>query len=213
MITKLVSAKNVALRLSLLALLLCSLVWLSFSWAHAASSSGILPNGERGKQDFTAGEPDTEPDNSGAPNWRSLEPFCLNDLHLNMSIKEVQAQFGESGKTLDEGFGVYGENAVVRFRDGKLVNLSVSGALGQWKLRQNGRTYISLGDCETKTCEVLGEPFATFAHERKPMRIMVYCAAQSDVGVALVAGQVAGFMLAEPGLLSQSLLFDGYNVE
>lgn len=146
------------------------------------------------------------------PDWKSVEPFSVNNLRLAMSGAEIGEVLGEAGRTIDEGFNVYGDNIVVRLRDGLAVNISVSGELGSWKLLRDGVVYAEIGDSRTQVDKRLGPPFARYVRADKPWEILLYSARSGDVGLFMINDQVAGFMLTEPGLLGFSLQYKGFKI-
>ncbi|MCR5661794.1 MAG: hypothetical protein K6G50_06665 [bacterium] len=184
-----------------------SLVMPLLSWASS------VPGGYKPSEDKRSAIEKVIPESEkGLPDWNSREPFYLNNLKLYMTPEEIEQTLGKA-KSIEEGFSVYDDNAIVFVRDDKLVNLSVSGDLGTWKLSQGGICYAKIGDCETDIIKHLGKPVACYAGEGKPLRIMLYSSPIADLGVSLLNGQVVGFMLTEPGLLGSSLIYGGYYVE
>ena len=150
--------------------------------------------------------------NNDYPDWRSPEPFSVNNLRLAMTGAEIGEVLGEAGRTIDEGFNVYGDNIVVRLRDGLAVNISVSGDIGSWKLFRDGIVYAEIGDSRTQVDKRLGPPFARYVRSDKPWEILLYSARSGDVGLFMINDQVAGFMLTEPGLLGFSLQYKGFKI-
>ncbi|MDO5295420.1 MAG: hypothetical protein Q4F00_02100 [bacterium] len=146
------------------------------------------------------------------PDWQSEKLFYVNDLHLLMSGEEIADALGEAGRTIDEGFNVYGDDIVIRLRDGVAVNISVTGGLGSWKLHRDQVTYAAVGDAKKQVLDNLGKPFARYVREDKAWEILLYAARTSDVGLFMINDQVAGFMLTEPGLLGFSLQYKGFKI-
>ncbi len=146
------------------------------------------------------------------PDWKSEKLFYVNDLHLLMSGEEISEALGEAGRTIDEGFNVYGEDIVIRLRDGLAVNISVTGTLGSWKLHRDQVTYATVGDSKNQVLKTLGKPFARYVRDDKAWEILLYAARTSDVGLFMINDQVAGFMLTEPGLLGFSLQYKGFKI-
>ena len=144
------------------------------------------------------------------PDWQSEEPFFVNNLSLFMTPEEIADVLGEAGRTIDEGFNVYGDNIVVRMRDSLAVNISVSGELGSWKLQRGGVVYATVGDAKNQVIKRLGKPFARYTRPDKPWEIIMNAARQSDIGLFMINDQVHGFMLTEAGLLGFSLLYQGF---
>ncbi|MBQ7567883.1 hypothetical protein IJT17_03670 [bacterium] len=146
------------------------------------------------------------------PDWKSESLFSVNNLHLLMTGSEIGEALGEAGRTIDEGFNVYGDDIVVRMRDGLAVNISVTGGIGSWKLHRDNVTYAEVGDAKNQVLKRLGKPFARYVREDKPWEILLYAARTSDIGLFMINDQVAGFMLTEPGLLGFSLQYKGFQI-
>ena len=146
------------------------------------------------------------------PDWQSEKYFYVNDLRLLMTGEEISEALGEAGRTIDEGFNVYGDDIVIRLRDGAAVNISVTGGLGSWKLHRDQVTYASIGDAKKQVLDNLGKPFARYVRDDKAWEILLYAARTSDVGLFMINDQVAGFMLTEPGLLGFSLQYKGFKI-
>lgn len=179
----------------------------------APSWAASMPGGHKPSEDKRSAIEKVIPESEkGLPDWSSREPLYLNNLRLYMTPGEIEQTLGKA-KSIEEGFSVYDDNAIVFIRDDKLVNLSVSGDLDTWKLSQGGTCYAKIGDCENDVIKHLGKPIACYAGDGKPLRIMLYSSPTADLGVSLLNGQVVGFMLTEPGLLGSSLIYGGYYVE
>lgn len=148
----------------------------------------------------------------GFPNFQSEDEFSLNGLRLLITPKELKELLGDPQREIDEGFSMYSENASVRIRDGRVVNIAV-GKPSQWTLSQKGQEFLSLGDPRTKVLDKFGSPYAVYVHPEKPISIMLYPSLKADIGIFIHNDQVDGFMLTEPGYLGQSMQYGGYVIE
>lgn len=147
---------------------------------------------------------------STAPQWESDVPLELNGLRLLMPVSEVDALLGPPDRQVDEELKIYGGSALVRSREGKVVNVSVFDPGGEWKLQQGGKELSRTGVEEIEVRQCFGDPSQTFQNTAKPLHALVYTSRWADLGVMIHSGHVLGFMLAEPGRMAGSLQDAGY---
>lgn len=147
---------------------------------------------------------------STAPQWESDVPLELNGLHLLMPVSEVDDLLGPPDRQVDEELKIYGGSALVRTREGKVVNVSVFDPGGEWKLQQGGKELSRTGVEEIEVRQCFGDPSQTFRNTAKPLHALVYTSRWADLGVMIHSGHVLGFMLAEPGRMAGSLQDAGY---
>ncbi len=147
---------------------------------------------------------------------RSAEPQApldLNGLTLQLAEDQVQARLGPPLREVDDQLRQYPGNLLVRVRDGCVVNLSVFDEQGQWTLGQGGAALARTGCLESELRAALAEPRQTYASLEKPLRALLYWYGQEDLVVLLHEGRVVGFMLAEPGVMANSLPGAGFAPE
>lgn len=149
--------------------------------------------------------------------WLSSKPVSVNKLRIGMEAQALERLMGAPGQKVEEGSNVYGDNAVIRVRQGLVVNISVARPLGgrgtNWSLYQGGRPFVTLGDSWDSCRAKLGLPFAIYRHPAKGVRVCLYSQAGADLGIMVLNGQTEGFLLTEPGMLAESLRWSGYSLE
>lgn len=145
-----------------------------------------------------------------APQWESDVPLDLNGLRLLMPEAEVATLLGPADREVEPDLRVFGGSALVRTREGKVVNVSVFDGGGEWKLHQGGRELSRTGLEEVEILRSFGEPSGRFRNLQKPLHALLFTSRWADLGVMIHGGRVLGFMLAEPGQLARSLQDAGY---
>jgi len=158
-----------------------------------------------------------DPQTITAPQWKSNVPFRVNDLYIGMSSEELAKVMGTPERGEEGETNVYGDNAVIRLNEGRVVNISVARSLGgrgtAWTLGQGRADFLDLGSSEATCFEKLGRPFAFYVHKKKGVRIALYSQARCDLGIFFKDGQAEGFLMTEPGLLAEGLRWSGYILE
>lgn len=145
-----------------------------------------------------------------SPQWESDVLLELNGLHLLMTEAEVATLLGPADRVVDDELKIYGGAALVRTREGKVVNVSVFDPGGEWRLQQGGKELSRTGVEEMDLRTGFGEPSQQYRNLAKPLHALVYTSRWADLGVMIHSGKVLGFMLAEPGRLAGSLQDAGY---
>ena len=158
-----------------------------------------------------------DPQTITAPQWKSNVHFRVNNLYIGMSSEELAKVMGTPDRQAEGEANVYGNNAVIRLNEGRVVNISVARPLGGrgtvWTLGQGRAEFLNLGSSETACFEKLGRPFAFYVHKKKGIRIALYSQARCDLGIFFKDGQAEGFLMTEPGLLAEGLRWSGYVLE
>ncbi len=158
-----------------------------------------------------------DPQTITAPQWKSNLPFRVNELYIGMSSENLAKVMGQPERQTEGEANVYGDNAVIRLNEGRVVNISVARSLGDrgtvWTLGQGQAEFLKLGASETTCFEKLGRPFAFYVHKKKGIRIALYSQARCDLGIFFKAGQAEGVLMTEPGLLAEGLRWSGYVLE
>jgi len=152
----------------------------------------------------------------GALPARSSEPetpLDLNGLTLNLAEDQIQARLGPPVRQVDDQLRQYPGNLLMRLRDGSVVNLSVYDEQGQWTLGRGGAPLARTGCLESELRAALAEPKQSYASLEKPLRALLYWYGQADLVVLVRHGRVVGFMLAEPGVMANSLPGAGFAPE
>lgn len=192
---------------------------LCFSWLFlsAPALSGPIDNPVVKTGIWTDVVDGHDPQTITAPQWKSNVPFRVNHLYIGMSSEELAKVMGTPERGAEGEANVYGDNAVIRLNEGRVVNISVARSLGNrgtvWTLGQGKAEFLDLGSSESTCFEKLGRPFAFYVHKKKGIRIALYSQARCDVGIFFKDGQAEGFLMTEPGLLAEGLRWSGYVLE
>lgn len=141
-----------------------------------------------------------------APAWDA--PFELNGLKLMIPEGDLKAKLGPAQREFDGDLRLYGGNLLVRVREGLVVNLSAADEGDAWALGQAGTVLARTAMPEDGLLAAFGEPREIYA--KKTLRVLLFGGKANDVGVMVLDGRVVGFMLAEPDMLSPSLMDSGY---
>ena len=140
-------------------------------------------------------------------------PLSLNGLTLWLPQAVVRERLGAPLRRVDDQTQVYRDDAVVRIRDGKVVNLMVSDTKGHWRLEFKGKDLLATGAAQASVLSLLGKPAATYLNSKKPLQVLLYTPSLQDLGIMILDGKVVGFMLADPGVMAGSLTDTGYTLK